>query len=44
MPRIKRPDIPEPSVAAKYPREFSILVNLAKDGEAPRELRPLGAP
>ncbi|KIY96412.1 hypothetical protein MNEG_11547 [Monoraphidium neglectum] len=35
MPRIKSAT---PAEAAKYPREFSILVNLAKDGEAPREV------
>ncbi|KIY99517.1 alcohol dehydrogenase, putative [Monoraphidium neglectum] len=35
MPRIKTATAAE---AAKHPREFSILVNLAKDGEAPREV------
>jgi hypothetical protein len=35
MPRIKSAT---PAEAAKHPREFSILVNIAKDGEAPREV------
>lgn len=35
MPRVKKPSA---EAALKHPREFSILINLAKDGEIPREV------
>ncbi|KAI8464340.1 MAG: chaperonin 10-like protein [Monoraphidium minutum] len=35
MPRVKKPSAAE---ALAHPREFSLLVNIAKDGEAPREV------
>ena len=36
MPKIKPASAVE---AAEHPREFSLLVNLTKDSEAPRQVR-----